>query len=262
MRFDELEHYQPKKPHSSTFKDWTGFENEYFQVIDEAPPKNGRIQWNCLCKACNTYCTKDSTNILKHKSCGCAKKANIGKALRKDYTGQQFGLLTTIRYAGYSNSSGNAVWECKCQCGNTTYVDSNNLTTNHTLSCGCINYSIGANKISSILKENNIPYMPEYPIKDLYDASSQNPFRLDFVILDKNNDPIRAIEYDGIQHFIETWGTWKGRITLAQQQERDKRKNKWCLSHSIPLVRIPYWERDNITLEMILGDKYLVREAD
>lgn len=25
-----------------------------------------------------------------------------------------------------------------------------------------------------------------------------------------------------------------------------------------PLIRIPYWERDNITLEMILGNKYLI----
>lgn len=35
-------------------------------------------------------------------------------------------------------------------------------------------------------------------------------------------------------------------------------KNKYCLINNIPLVRIPYWERDNITLDIILGDKYLV----
>lgn len=55
---------------------------------------------------------------------------------------------------------------------------------------------------------------------------------------------------------METWGAWKqnSRITLKIQQERDHRKNQWCLSHNIPLVRIPYWERDNITLEMLMGD--------
>lgn len=36
--------------------------------------------------------------------------------------------------------------------------------------------------------------------------------------------------------------------------ERDKVKNEYALSHGIPLVRIPYWERDNITLEMLFGD--------
>jgi len=49
---------------------------------------------------------------------------------------------------------------------------------------------------------------------------------------------------------------------LDQTKLSDKEKNEYALSNNIPLVRIPYWERDNITLEMIMGDKYLVREAD
>ena len=47
--------------------------------------------------------------------------------------------------------------------------------------------------------------------------------------------------------------------TLKKRQGRDKLKNAYALSHNIPLVRIPYQERDNITLEMIMGDQYLVR---
>ena len=47
--------------------------------------------------------------------------------------------------------------------------------------------------------------------------------------------------------------------TLEQRQERDRIKNEYALSHNIPLVRIPYWERDNITLEMIMGDQYLIK---
>ena len=57
---------------------------------------------------------------------------------------------------------------------------------------------------------------------------------------------------------METWGPWKNRITLQEQQERDKKKNEFAKSKNIPLVRIPYWERDNITLDMILGNKYLI----
>ena len=41
----------------------------------------------------------------------------------------------------------------------------------------------------------------------------------------------------------------------------DKIKNEYALSHNILLVRIPYWERDKITLDMILGSTYEVREA-
>jgi hypothetical protein len=36
--------------------------------------------------------------------------------------------------------------------------------------------------------------------------------------------------------------------------ESDTIKNNYCKQHNIPLVRIPYWERDNLSLEMIFGD--------
>lgn len=77
--------------------------------------------------------------------------------------------------------------------------------------------------------------------------------RYDFVIL-KNNTPIRLIEFDGEQHYknIANWDS------LELQQKRDQIKNEYALSHNIPLVRIPYWERDNITLDMIMGEQYEV----
>ena len=49
---------------------------------------------------------------------------------------------------------------------------------------------------------------------------------------------------------------------LELQQQRDRVKNEYALSHDIPLVRIPYWERDRITLEMILGSTYEVQGAN
>ena len=62
----------------------------------------------------------------------------------------------------------------------------------------------------------------------------------------------------GEQHFSATGG-WNDENNLILVQKHDKKKNEYALSHNIPLVRIPYWERDNITMEMINGDKYLVR---
>lgn len=34
--------------------------------------------------------------------------------------------------------------------------------------------------------------------------------------------------------------------------------NEYALSHNIDLVRIPYWERKHITLEMLLEDNFLI----
>ena len=38
----------------------------------------------------------------------------------------------------------------------------------------------------------------------------------------------------------------------------DIEKNEWALKNNIPLVRIPYILRDNVVLEDLLGDKYLI----
>lgn len=259
MKLEELETYQPLKPSPSNFKDLTGFENDYFKVISRAPnSKSKTTRWNCLCKACGEYCVKDTANLKIHKSCGCQKNSNIGKALRKDLTGQRFGNLVAINYAGKSNASGNAIWICRCDCGNICEVASNNLIAKHTTSCGCINYSIGAKMIEEILQNNNIKFYTEYSIKEIYFKNKDHPARFDFALYNDNNEIIRFIEYDGIQHYLTTWGVWAGHVTLEEQQRRDKIKNEYAISHNIPLVRIPYWERDNITLDLLLGDKYLI----
>ena len=33
---------------------------------------------------------------------------------------------------------------------------------------------------------------------------------------------------------------------LLDQQKRDEIKTKYCIDKNIPLIRIPYWEYDNI----------------
>lgn len=55
----------------------------------------------------------------------------------KDLTGNRYGQLTVIRFLG-RNPSGTYMWECLCDCGKTTIVPRNNLTSAHTLSCGCL----------------------------------------------------------------------------------------------------------------------------
>lgn len=52
-------------------------------------------------------------------------------------TGQKFGKLTVIEYAG-SNSSHNALWLCLCDCGNRIIANGKLLKNGNTSSCGCI----------------------------------------------------------------------------------------------------------------------------
>ena len=257
MKIEELEVYTSNKKSPQNFKNLVGYETDYLKVISRAPNgSNYRTRWNCLCKICNEYCVKYTRNIDRDKGCGCTKNQNIGNALRKDLSNKKFGKLTAIEYAGKSNISGNAIWKCQCECGNICEVDSNNLSSSHTYSCGCIKYSIGIQNILSILQENNILYQMEYAIPGEYNGY---PYRFDFALFE-NEKPIRLIEFDGEEHYRDGRGYLKSE-SLQKRQERDNKKNKWAIDNNIPLVRIPYWERDNITLEMILGSTYEVREA-
>ena len=52
--------------------------------------------------------------------------------------GQKFGRLTVIKRSGSDTKGKNAMWECKCDCGNTTLVTTSHLTSKHTQSCGCL----------------------------------------------------------------------------------------------------------------------------
>lgn len=67
-----------------------------------------------------------------------------------DRTGERFGKLTVV-YRTYNKPGENTNWVCKCDCGNYTVVSSNNLTSGHTKSCGCLDQQLR----STIYKKHN-----------------------------------------------------------------------------------------------------------
>lgn len=55
----------------------------------------------------------------------------------KDLTGQKFGRLTVLdRLHNYHEK--NACWLCVCECGNLAKVNTPNLRSGRTMSCGCL----------------------------------------------------------------------------------------------------------------------------
>lgn len=103
--------------------------------------KNGMIMWECLCDCGNLKLVRSSELTQgKTKSCGCLKKdcsSKNGTKTRRDITGVRFGRLTAIRPTE-KRLFGAVVWECLCDCGNTTNVSLGNLNGGSTKSCGCL----------------------------------------------------------------------------------------------------------------------------
>lgn len=64
-----------------------------------------------------------------------------------DLTGQRFGRLVVIERVG--TRSRNALWKCKCDCGNEKEVLSGSLANGHTKSCGCFRSQFAREKVTT-----------------------------------------------------------------------------------------------------------------
>lgn len=244
----------------SRFIDLTG--NTYGRLTvlckDNERKTNSGSYWICKCDCGNIKSIKSSSlRRGEIQSCGCLRNEKVAHFKKQqsedEMIGKRFGKLVVQKRSEKKGSRGELYWLCQCDCGNIIEVRGHSLKRqdeNKTVSCGCYHHSIGATNILTLLQENNIDFIDEYVFPDLPKS------RFDFAIIE-NGKIVRLIEFDGEQHYkdIEQWGG------LELQQKRDKVKNEYALAHNIPLVRIPYWERDKITLEMILGSTYEVREA-
>jgi hypothetical protein len=125
----------------SNIKDITGQRFGRLVVLRDTGERSGRsVLWFCACDCGNT--TKVQTGDLKTgrtRSCGClARETRIqaGRSNLKDITGQRFGRLVVLRDTG-ERMHGRVLWLCACDCGNTCKVQTGNLQSGHTRSCGC-----------------------------------------------------------------------------------------------------------------------------
>ena len=78
----------------------------------------------------------------------------MGKVI--DITGQTFGFLTVL-YPTRKN--GRFAWHCQCECGAEVDVDSNNLRTGKTQSCGCKKKTLISQKVSKDLTGKKFGYL-------------------------------------------------------------------------------------------------------
>ena len=204
------------------------------------------IIWECLCD-CGTivYVHTRDLNIGKTKSCGCLRRDINREMHMADIAGIHCGYLDVIRSVGIQKRK--QIWECRCKCGRICYASTQDLLSGNVISCGCIR-SVGENLICEYLDRKNIKYVREKTFIGCKDLGS---LKFDFWLQDYGV----CIEYDGIQHYdqVHYFKYAKGDV-----QRRDAIKTKYCEENDIILLRIPYWEKDNI--ESILTDWLFLNE--
>lgn len=196
------------------------------------------------CKTCG-YEWKSRPYHLKEgkgcKKCDFRKKSKMYSKGMEAFKNELKLIDDTIEISGeYKN--GREKVNCKCKiCGREWQAAPSNLLAGK--GCPKCIASKGEKKISEWLKNNNIEFLQEHRFPD---CCHERPLIFDFYIPDFNI----AIEYDGHQHFNPVrFGGISEEVAIKkfnENKERDSIKTKYCEDNNIKLIRIPYFDYDNI----------------
>lgn len=235
QRFDSLEElyqYFPKKE-KHYGQDYTGQKYNrltFISRVEHSDKKHSYWAVRCDCGKC-FVCINNSITSGRTQSCGCLNAELSAQRSHDiffhDLTGQQFGKLTVIAFAGQDKSH-HSLWKCQCECGKITIVSTPNLTTNHTMSCGCSKQSNGELQVETWLQDHNWCYEAEVSVPEL------GRQRFDFKIYLDNN-AYAFLEIQGIQHYqpVKHFG---GEEAYQIRVQHDQDKRDYCEERNIPLI--------------------------
>lgn len=207
----------------------------------------GKYVWECFCDCGNprpVYTTTSDLNIGNSQRCSLCSYKIIGEKEAIDFTGQTFGELTVLYKTNKRDKWGSVIWHCRCSCSNELDVSASQIR--NKTSCGCKHIkSLGEEKIRALFDKHGVKYKYQYCFDDCKNPDTGYALPFDFYLPDYN----QCIEYDGEQHYF---GWHRDEKSLKGIQYRDKIKTDWCQINKVSLLRIPYYEYENI--ESILTD--------
>lgn len=192
------------------------------------------------CNTCNHVFTQKAYYHLRGYGClNCvndSKRSNI----------EEF-AIKAVKVHGYKYNYDSSVYlgaliKIKILC-----TDCNNYfmqrPTDHLYGRGCpiCNESKGELKVAKYLSDHGIEFIRQHTFDSLRNI---NPLKVDFYIPKYS----LIIEYDGEGHYKPTFGSTieEKQKCLDDIQRNDKIKDSWVLNNNILLLRIPYWDYDNI----------------
>jgi hypothetical protein len=179
------------------------------------------------------YKTKQGTRCAK-----CHMENNVITWTKEkiiDYIeSKNYSFIEFVEYKGLTS-------KIKVWCKNETHVPYETLFSNFQFKdsrCPLCKESKGEKEVREMLNKYKIHYIPQYKFED---CKSKRCLSFDFYLPKYNC----CIEYDGGQHFeiVEWFGGFDGFVNTII---RDTIKNEYCKKNNIKLIRIPYWDFDNI----------------
>ena len=243
-------------------KDITGQKFGKLTVLGrDANTGNGKksrvyVWCECDCEEHNIISVlKDNLTSNKIQSCGCLRKEKakehiikINNSRKLDLTGQVFGYLKVLEEDKEKTKiNQHYYWKCKClKCNKNIYsVRTDQLTSGKTTVCNYCNeaISMGEHLIIKLLSENNIPFETQKTFESCRFPDTNAYAKFDFYV-----NKQYLIEFDGQQHFSNSSSNFFN-VSFDYIKQHDEYKNKWCKENNIPLIRIPYYKIQSLTID-------------
>ena len=205
--------------------------NSDIEILGEY--KGSKIKIKVKCKK-DGHKWEVTPNSLLH-GYGCPKCYGRNKTT-EDFINELREINNDIEVLGEYVSSNTKI-KCKCKLDGYEWE----ATPNSLLSgsgCPKCNASKGEKRIAKYLDSRNIEYKSQYKFNN---CKSKYKLPFDFYIPSKN----MAIEYDGRQHY-EIIDYFDGLDGFIDVKIRDTIKTIYCKENNIKLIRIAYWDFNNI----------------
>lgn len=220
-----------------------------YTILSEYKNSASKVKIRHNCKECDNHeYVVTPAHFLNNRRCPKCKGLKTGVTTKhsQDWFDGEVNSLVGCEYTFLESYNGISkkikVRHNSDKCNNNEYYVTPEKFINRGRRCPVCRGSKGEYKVAKLLTDLNIKFSQQ----DYVYAKDGSWVISDFLIYDTSNKVIFAIEYDGEQHYkpIKFFG---GEDSLKLTKERDDRKNTIFKDAGIPLLRIPYWEFDNIT---------------
>lgn len=200
----------------------------------------------CKCRKCgNTWTTLPKILITNGAGCPvCGRaKANLGESKsHEQFVIELQNINPDIEVIGIYTGTHKKI-KCRCKSDGTVWYGYPANLLSKSAGCPTCNISNGEKEMISILKKLKINYIQQYSISDcIYER------KLKFDAFDIDNNIV--FEYNGEQHYRPVDFANKGNDWANAQFEltknRDNAKIEYCKQNKIPMIIVPYWEKDNM----------------
>lgn len=233
----------------SNFKSIHGDDFDYSLITSY---ENNKQKLPIKCKKHDYLFYMSYNKHFSHKRKGCQKCKSEGLIKRNSIDDREFLIRAKKKHGdrfSYLTAYVHAYSKMKIMCNKCSNIFFQNPGA-HLWGAGCpfCKSSKAEMKISEYLK-NKQYFLKEYWFKDC--RGKKRPLPFDFYLPDLH----LCIEFDGIQHFrpihflgkkIDKVITEKDINNFLMIVEHDRVKTEYCQKNNIKLIRIPFWEFDNI----------------